>query len=941
MANFNSLDQLGSIRDNFSDREPDEVLSPTPLESITPVDPIGKDNEEINDQPQETKNNQQEKIKIPQDIYLLGGQDAEMRVIKKKLQENQQRYFDHQLKGGAKIQDYSQQISKILEAGDIPVAIELANTENIKNVVDINHHDKKSNRPASLLQVMDRLHLKPSLFDELIAANDSNSIPAMEKVIERYRFQIESTANKTVFEELKNQWIRIIRKIDRHEQGITPEQEKQAEEAIKNRQDVYNGWLSIVHLPHSKCATVTDRLYGTYQNLLILSENGESNFYGNGEISQELKNNYEDSWTGGPGFGSPYSADSYWGGNFDQSEIENYVKDKVKILSENFSRFDSSFVPENFSSFTEIGKEIYKLGSFERMNKAVDVSNVKIAHQGKDFIIKLIAKPGWDLYSLDDHKLVGGYQTVGERRREAENTFGFSQEWETTPSYIFLQSGEDIPEEIRRGLQKQENIIFDQGTYQLEQEYYQVIEKFSVVKDAIKEKLETTDPRLLKYSLGKVDISVQQTWETEIGEKYYYGSDDIPVEVTLLDTCKDFELLGLGGVSTDGDLSKLKSGNLEIFTQAIDSTSKLSNSEIFTPPIHSDSIKIKEVLEKLKLGLNEFVSPVNREIQEKQIEYLERAYTYFKKQEEEVEQIKHDPKFLEQQFIKSSLQEPLELNGTYEDFSKLNIFLKGKVVALYKTYDSEEHYSEYLEKVGNYSDLKLDRSWGTSHGRFDGNGFLDAIENIDYSISFPADTFAVEEIITALHNAGYTTEYRGRSSFASRNSVIVSLPKIAVQASIVKYGESINREKAGAEKVWYCGQATIDINDPKEIEVVKEIVKQVKQQERNKEIEDFINEFKSKGDGLTAVLTIGGREKFQSVPERFQTLAQKRVANTQDHRQNRSHTYDVVLLDKEAIHGQKSIKIKIPDEYKGLVIGKGGQNIKRTSEELGIFIKVT
>lgn len=65
-----------------------------------------------------------------------------------------------------------------------------------------------------------------------------------------------------------------------------------------------------------------------------------------------------------------------------------------------------------------------------------------------------------------------------------------------------------------------------------------------------------------------------------------------------------------------------------------------------------------------------------------------------------------------------------------------------------------------------------------------------------------------------------------------------------------------------------------------------------------------------------------------------------RIANTQDHRRNLSHTYRYALLNMAAIKNMKSITLKIPDNMKGLVIGKGGQNIKRISEQLGIQIKI-
>jgi len=54
-----------------------------------------------------------------------------------------------------------------------------------------------------------------------------------------------------------------------------------------------DGKLTVVKLAHSKGATITDRLFGKYQNLLILSGDGEVKFYGDGKICEDLKNNFE------------------------------------------------------------------------------------------------------------------------------------------------------------------------------------------------------------------------------------------------------------------------------------------------------------------------------------------------------------------------------------------------------------------------------------------------------------------------------------------------------------------------------------------------------------------------------------------------------------------------------------------------------------------------
>lgn len=67
-------------------------------------------------------------------------------------------------------------------------------------------------------------------------------------------------------------------------QGITPEQEAEAERALGCR-EVING-VTVVRMSHSKTATVADRLFDPEkeQRLLILSGDGESNFFGKKEL---------------------------------------------------------------------------------------------------------------------------------------------------------------------------------------------------------------------------------------------------------------------------------------------------------------------------------------------------------------------------------------------------------------------------------------------------------------------------------------------------------------------------------------------------------------------------------------------------------------------------------------------------------------------------------
>ena len=135
----------------------------------------------------------------------------------------------------------------------------------------VDHHNENAGKPASILQVLDLLGMKPTRRQLLIAANDSGYIPEM--------LSMGATPEE----------VAEVRLADRAAQGITPEQEAEAERAIQAAKTV-NG-VTIVKMAHSKTATVCDRLFAPdkEQRLLILSEDGESNFFGNGELCRLLQ----------------------------------------------------------------------------------------------------------------------------------------------------------------------------------------------------------------------------------------------------------------------------------------------------------------------------------------------------------------------------------------------------------------------------------------------------------------------------------------------------------------------------------------------------------------------------------------------------------------------------------------------------------------------------
>ncbi len=246
------------------------------------------------------------------DVFLLGGADLEMYQIEKRLRRGGKEFVSRNLQWGAKIDDYNDAVQKILEEGNIPVAVELTGADKTEGVVDIDHHNEKSGRPAAIAQVMDRIGKPMGLVDEMIAANDSAYIPGMQAKMEEYRSQLVERYGEEKFEKLKKKLIDLIRRKDREMQGVTAQMEQAAEEAISNAEHGPNG-LIIVRFPGTKPSPITDRLFvtGGKQNLCVVCKSDEHlkdvYYFGRGDICKEIKDTFSAekliAWGGGTGYG--------------------------------------------------------------------------------------------------------------------------------------------------------------------------------------------------------------------------------------------------------------------------------------------------------------------------------------------------------------------------------------------------------------------------------------------------------------------------------------------------------------------------------------------------------------------------------------------------------------------------------------------------------------
>lgn len=198
-------------------------------------------------------------------IFLLGGHDLEMLTILDILKSRGIAYKDKMLQwDNALLSQYKQELD--LHAGDsswMIYGIELQEDMVAPdNYMRIDHHNDYAKKESSLQQVAAILNYPLNRYQQLVAANDSGYIPEM--------YRAGATEQETI----------QIRLADRKAQGITFEEEMQAEKAIDEGMRSLDDGLIIVKACSSRFSPICDRLF-PYKQLLIHTDH-ECVFYGKG-----------------------------------------------------------------------------------------------------------------------------------------------------------------------------------------------------------------------------------------------------------------------------------------------------------------------------------------------------------------------------------------------------------------------------------------------------------------------------------------------------------------------------------------------------------------------------------------------------------------------------------------------------------------------------------
>ncbi len=231
--------------------------------------------------------------------WVVPKNDLEAVVIGQLLKEGGEVVFTTAQNWGASWASLEVEILQEIEGFDTVYGVELAGAAPA-NGVNVDHHiyegDDRYRPESSLEQVAEILGVSLDQYQLMVAANDRDYIPGMQ----------QQGAILGMDEEAIQKIVKKVRSQERMVQGITPEEEAVAEEAMATK-EVLAPRTFLVKMAHSKCAPVTDGLFGKYDHLLVVSEDGETNYYGS--LVSEFTALVQGAWAGAAFAGGFPSAD--------------------------------------------------------------------------------------------------------------------------------------------------------------------------------------------------------------------------------------------------------------------------------------------------------------------------------------------------------------------------------------------------------------------------------------------------------------------------------------------------------------------------------------------------------------------------------------------------------------------------------------------------------
>lgn len=238
--------------------------------------------------------------------FFLGGADREMAQIRERLLGEAgvgATFEDAGLRWGAKASAYGDKIAEAARDGFTPVLVELeVDCDLPKGTVVVDHHGKRSGEPASLLQVLNLLGRNPTRRDELIAANDTSGPTGLRRLgYSKAEVDEVRSGEYRPNPEIITETLRALDAADAYRMAIS-------------------GEVVVVRPFHSKCGPIADRLAWLWptgttgpveEKLLVLSQDGEVNFYGNRALGVLLFEKFG-GWSGGDDPQKP-NGFGFWG----------------------------------------------------------------------------------------------------------------------------------------------------------------------------------------------------------------------------------------------------------------------------------------------------------------------------------------------------------------------------------------------------------------------------------------------------------------------------------------------------------------------------------------------------------------------------------------------------------------------------------------------------
>ncbi|MEG0873442.1 MAG: KH domain-containing protein [Clostridia bacterium] len=205
---------------------------------------------------------------------------------------------------------------------------------------------------------------------------------------------------------------------------------------------------------------------------------------------------------------------------------------------------------------------------------------------------------------------------------------------------------------------------------------------------------------------------------------------------------------------------------------------------------------------------------------------------------------------------------------------------------------------------------------------------------------FPTFSADKQELYNEIKSNGqFELIHHGRSGFASRNYWEIKPFEKPKEYNVKVINEFY--PGPGGDSRFMIGEKDITVNDYslEDVEKAKEVLQKAIENQTLKSEARFLNEFKQVSvDGVFAIIVQGGNEEEYVIPEgQFLEGFRARKKNTKDYRLNMGHTEAVGYIDiaraEESLKNGK-IHMAVPEEYMGIMIGKGGQNINRIQEKL-------